>query len=59
MTNNEAPRNLIFSCSGAADVGELADRAARELTRSGEGKIFCLASMAAGITKKIEMARAA
>ena len=39
-----APK-LIFSCSGAADVGEVADRAARELTRKGEGKMFCLAGI--------------
>lgn len=36
---------LIFSCSGAADVGELADRAARNLTRDGHGKMFCLAGI--------------
>ena len=34
---------LIFSCSGAADVGEIADRAARKLTRERMGKMFCLA----------------
>lgn len=36
---------LIFSCSGAADVGELADRAARNLGRAGQGKMFCLAGI--------------
>lgn len=39
-----APK-LIFSCSGAADVGEVADRVARELTRKGAGKMFCLAGI--------------
>ncbi len=46
---------LIFSCSGAADVGEIADRAARELTRRGTGKMFCLAGVGGrvpGILKK-------
>lgn len=33
---------LIFACSGAADVGEISDRAARLLTRRGEGKMYCL-----------------
>lgn len=36
---------LIFACSGAADVGEIADRAAREMTRRGAGKMFCLAGV--------------
>ncbi|HUS71594.1 MAG TPA: putative zinc-binding protein [Sedimentisphaerales bacterium] len=46
---------LIFACSGAADVGEIADRAARELTKNGVGKMFCLAGVGgriAGIMKK-------
>jgi uncharacterized metal-binding protein len=36
---------LIFACSGAADVGEIADRAARKLTKEGIGKMFCLAGV--------------
>ena len=36
---------LIFPCSGAADVGEISDRAARKLTRDGVGKMFCLAGL--------------
>ena len=44
-----APK-LIFSCSGAADVGEISDRAARRLTKNGVGKMFCLA----GIGGKVE-----
>jgi len=46
---------LIFACSGAADVGEIADRAARELTKNGLGKMFCLAGVGGrvgGIMKK-------
>jgi uncharacterized metal-binding protein len=39
-----APK-LIFPCSGAADVGEVADRAARALTREGAGKMYCLAGV--------------
>jgi len=57
MSKKEAPKKLIFSCSGGSDVGELADRTARQLTRDGVGKIFCLASMAAGIEKKVQMAK--
>jgi uncharacterized metal-binding protein len=36
---------LIFACSGAADVGEVADRAARKLTKEGVGAMFCLAGV--------------
>jgi len=36
---------LIFPCSGAADVGELSDLAARRLTSEGTGKMFCLAGV--------------
>jgi len=39
-----APK-LIFACSGAADVGAIADQAARKLTKDGEGKMFCLAGI--------------
>jgi len=39
-----APK-LIFACSGAADVGAVADQAARKLTREGAGKMFCLAGV--------------
>ncbi len=36
---------LIFACSGAADVGQIADLAARKLTFDGAGKMFCLAGI--------------
>jgi len=36
---------LIFACSGAADVGAIADLAARKITREGIGKMFCLAGI--------------
>ncbi len=50
---------LIFSCSGAADVGEIADRAARQMTKEGAGKMFCLAGIGGrveGIMKTTEAA---
>ena len=40
-----AAPTLIFACSGAADVGELADRTARKLRDDGVGKMFCLAGV--------------
>lgn len=36
---------MIFACSGAADVGAVADQAARKMTREGIGKMFCLAGI--------------
>lgn len=44
-----AARKLIFTCSGAADVGEIADRVARQLTRDDVGTMSCLASIAAAV----------
>ena len=48
-----APR-LIFACSGAADVGEVSDRAARQLTRAGVGKMYCLAGIGGAIPGILE-----
>jgi len=52
-----APR-LIFACSGAADVGELSDRAARELARQGHGNMFCLAGIGGRISGMVKSAEA-
>ncbi|WP_022663439.1 putative zinc-binding protein [Paucidesulfovibrio longus] len=54
----EAPK-FVFSCSGAADVGEIADRAARVVSREGAIKMFCLAGIGgrvSGIVKSTEAA---
>ncbi|UCG32879.1 MAG: putative zinc-binding protein [Phycisphaerales bacterium] len=51
---------LIFACSGAADVGEISDLAARKLTKDGVGKMFCLAGVGGrvgGIMDKTKAAR--
>lgn len=36
---------LIFACSGAADVGAVADAAARKMMKDGHGAMFCLAGI--------------
>ncbi|MFC1738417.1 putative zinc-binding protein [Planctomycetota bacterium] len=41
---------LIFACFGAADVGEISDKVARQLTRDCVGKMFCLS----GVGGKVE-----
>ncbi len=55
----EGAPKLVFSCSGAADVGALADQAARKMTRDGTGKMYCLAGIGGrvpGIMKSTEAA---
>lgn len=46
---SSAPVTVIYSCSGAADVGEIADRCARVLSREGAGKMSCAVGVGAGI----------
>ncbi|MFH0963668.1 MAG: putative zinc-binding protein [Planctomycetota bacterium] len=51
--------SLVFSCSGASDVGAIADQAARRLSREGEAKMYCLAGIGGrvpGIMKTTEAA---
>ena len=57
-SGSSGPR-VIFSCSGAADVGELADQAARKLTRNGTGKMFCLAGISGRVDTIIESTKVA
>jgi uncharacterized metal-binding protein len=40
---------IIFACSGASDVGEISDRAARTLSREGAGKMHCMTAVGAGV----------
>jgi uncharacterized metal-binding protein len=47
--------NLIFACSGAADVGEISDRAARNMSRDGVGKMFCLAGIGGRVPDIMKM----
>ncbi len=48
---------LLYACSGGANVAEIADKAARELMFSGEGAMFCLAGLGAGIAGMIQTAK--
>jgi uncharacterized metal-binding protein len=50
---------LIFACSGGSDVGEIADRAARSLTRDGAGKMYCLAGVGGRVPGILANAKAA
>ncbi len=42
---SQGSARLLFPCSGAADTGEISDRAARQLARSGFGRMLCLAGI--------------
>jgi uncharacterized metal-binding protein len=48
---------LLYACSGGANVAEIADRAARELTFAGAGGMFCLAGLGADIQGMVQTAR--
>jgi len=50
---------LIYSCSGSADVGEIADRVTRKLRDEGYAKMTCLAGVGAGLSGYIESAKGA
>ncbi|HUT30939.1 MAG TPA: putative zinc-binding protein [Sedimentisphaerales bacterium] len=65
MAENDKPSGgkpspkLIFACSGAADVGEISDKAARKLTRDGLGKMFCLAGIGGRVEPIINAGKSA
>ncbi len=54
----DAPK-LIFTCSGAADVGEIADQAARKLSKDGSGKMYCMAGLGGDVGPIVETTRMA
>jgi uncharacterized metal-binding protein len=41
---SSAPK-FVFPCSGASDVGGLSDQAARQISKDGTGKMYCLAGI--------------
>lgn len=53
----EASGILFFPCSGASNVGHLADRASRELAAEGAGLMYCLAGIGAQHPSMIASAR--
>lgn len=53
------PSNLVFACSGAADVGAIADQAARKLASEKKASMLCVASIAAEIPENLEKAAVA
>jgi uncharacterized metal-binding protein len=47
----------VYACSGASDVGGLADAAARRLTKTGEAQMQCLAGIGGRIEFLMENAK--
>lgn len=50
---------MIFACSGAADVGEIADGVARKLSAEGKGRMFCLAGVGGRVPPILGVVQAA
>ncbi len=50
---------LVYSCSGCSNVGEIADKAARTLSKEGFGKMTCLAGAGAHLPGFVESAKGA
>lgn len=42
-------KDLMFSCSGAADVAEIGDRAVRMIHKTGQAKMLCLAGISGDV----------
>lgn len=49
--------NLIYACSGAADVGAIADQVARRLRSEGVAKMTCLAGIGAELPSYVQSAK--
>lgn len=52
-------KTLLAACSGAANVGQVANRLMVELDDRGKGDAFCLAGIGADLSGFVESARAA
>ena len=48
---------MIYACSGAADVGEIADRVARKLRDEGFTKMSCLAAIGVDLSGYVQRQR--
>lgn len=61
LYTQEQKTNIVYACSGCADVGEVADQVSRKLRKDGfaTAKASCLVGIGAGLTPFIEAAKAA
>ncbi len=49
---------LLFTCSGASNVGQIANQAAVKLAQSGAGRMFCLAGIGGHVSGIVESTKA-
>lgn len=56
---NAEHRVMLYACSGASNVAEVADLTARALAADGDGAMFCLAALASGSDSMVQTARGA
>jgi uncharacterized metal-binding protein len=50
---------IIYSCSGASNVGQLANEVAIEMARAGNGSMGCLVGLSAHVSTMVQNAKAA
>ena len=50
---------LLYACSGAADVGQIADLTARQLAKEKFGAMSCLSGIGAGLSGFLDSAKEA
>jgi uncharacterized metal-binding protein len=50
---------LIFACCGGSDLGEIADKTARKLTKDGVGQMFCTAGLGGRVGKVMKTTESA
>ncbi|MGQ9583078.1 MAG: putative zinc-binding protein [Thermoplasmatota archaeon] len=55
----EASEVLIFSCSGASNVGQMANEAALRLREAGKGNMYCTAGIGGHVKGLVDGARSA
>jgi uncharacterized metal-binding protein len=49
---------LIFSCSGASNVGQISNQSSLKLAQKGVGRFFCLAGIGGHVSGMIESTKA-
>jgi len=55
----EASETLIFPCSGASNVGQMANEAALRLREAGKGNMYCTAGIGGHVKGLVDGARSA
>ena len=57
--SDAAKKRMLYACSGAADVGQIADMTARKLAKDKLGSMSCLSGIGAGLPGFLESAKEA